>query len=483
MASNKGPYYTASVPSLMTGDINGTSDTSYPDLESSILNSSAQMYSLADGALHAHESSTQSQLEGLLQAATAAAGEESHYAGNSLAISARLKRKSQLLCHNHTVFEPDQETRSVDTGYSTSSNRSHRSVSSLLDSPNYSKNYDSSSLAPRKKPRLNRSVPQQPKRPADRPEQESKSREAPSIATISSSSLQSSSSDAKTAAVPPAALFRSPSSSSKKYTRPPMSKLYASLELSPENFLRLQASAKGYMLNNAYPDRRDCVGQRGKGDSELVRLKLWNCVRDFLDHEGHGKSFFGVEARGENGKTRSMIWPNDKNKIIGAVTPLLRRMVTNERQRQYAVETRRDGATGDAKQTGDAPKQSLSRGRKGQEFSIRDKFELQKPSRGSYPETIGANYENEDLKKTIKAHNLASRLDNLKYISGLPEAEFNRIIASVDHQLRTLITPGLNERSLTEEEDIVAQMIETGRAWGHGFSGYTGDKSHLYVII
>lgn len=483
MASNKGPYYTASVQSLTTGDVDSTSNTRYPDLESSILASSAQMYQLAGGALHAHQNSTQSQLEGLLQAATVAASEESHYAGDNFAISARLRQKSPLLCNNHTVFEPDQETQSVDTGCSISSNRSHESVSSLLDGRNCPNTYVSSSPAPRKRRRVNGSAQKQPKRSADGPEQDGDTREGPLLAAMSSSSLQSSFSDAKTAGIhSAAALFRSPSSSSKKYTRPPMSKLYASLELSPENFLRLQASAKGYMLNNAYPDRRDCVGQRGKGDSELVRLKLWNCVRDFLEHEGHGKSFFGVEVSGEDGKTRSMIWPNDKNRIIGAVTPLLRRMVTNERQRQYAVETRRDGGTGDAKPTGDALKQSQSRWPKDQNLSTSGQPESQKTSRGLYPEIIGANYENDDFLKDLKARNLALRLNNLKCISGLPEAEFNRVIAGVNHRLRTLITPVLDEQSSTKQDESMAQMIENGRGWSHGFSGYTGDKSHLYVI-
>lgn len=484
MASNKAPYYTASVQSLTTGDINGSSNTRYPDLESSMLASSAQMYSLANGALHAHQSSTQIQLEGLLQAATVAAGEESHYAGDSCAISAQFEPKSQLHCQNHTVFEPDQESRSVRTVCSTSSNRSHGSGSSLLDSPNCHSSYASSSPAPRKRRRINSSAPQQAKRSADGPEQVHNSGEASLLAAMSSSPLQSSFADAKTAGInSAAALFRSSSSSSKKYTRPPMSKLYASLELSPENFLRLQASAKGYMLDSAYPDRRECVGQRGKGDSELVRLKLWNCVNSFLDQEGHGKSFFGVEASGEDGKTRSMIWPHDKNRIIGAVTPLLRRMVTNERQRQYAVETRREGGTGDVKQTGDPPK-LLSRRPKDQEDSTSEHSESQKP-RGLYADIIGGSYENDGFQKDLVARNLASRLDNLKCISGLPEVEFNHIIASVNHRLRALNMSGFDGQTPSKQEEIVAQMIESGRAWGHGFSGNSGDsdKSHLYVIF
>jgi len=125
-----------------------------------------------------------------------------------------------------------------------------------------------------------------------------------------------------------------------------MSKLFTSLELSPENFLHLQAAAKAYMLDPDHPERSDCVGQRGKGDSELVKMRLWNCVATFLDEEGNGQLHFGEDVPGEDGVTRSMKWPQDRSKVIGAVIPLLRRMVTNERQRQYAVETRRGGSAG-----------------------------------------------------------------------------------------------------------------------------------------
>ncbi|PTU23873.1 hypothetical protein P175DRAFT_0448772 [Aspergillus ochraceoroseus IBT 24754] len=141
-----------------------------------------------------------------------------------------------------------------------------------------------------------------------------------------------------------AALFRQPSSN-KKYTRPPMSKLFSSLELSPENFLHLQAAAKAYMLDDRHPERRDCVGQRGKGDTEMVKLRLWNCVRHFLEVEGNGPRFFGEHVVNEGIGPRTYIWPRDQQKIISLVIPLLRRMVTNERQRQYAVETRKGGGT------------------------------------------------------------------------------------------------------------------------------------------
>ncbi|KAG0154698.1 hypothetical protein PDIDSM_266 [Penicillium digitatum] len=139
-----------------------------------------------------------------------------------------------------------------------------------------------------------------------------------------------------------AALFRQPSGN-KKYTRPPISKMFSSLEISPENFLHLQAAAKNYMLNDEHPERRDCVGQRGKGDTEMVKLRLWNCVRQFLEAEGNGERFFGEHVVNEGMGPRAYIWPRDQHKIISLVIPLLRRMVTNERQRQYAIETRKGG--------------------------------------------------------------------------------------------------------------------------------------------
>lgn len=155
-----------------------------------------------------------------------------------------------------------------------------------------------------------------------------------------------------------AALFRSPmSSATKKYTRPPMSKLYASLHLTPEDFLHLQAAAKTYMLDPDYPERQDCVGSRVKGDNDMVKLKLFNCVRDFLA-DGVGERFFPENAEVQEALTdgpgfgdedtsqqQRWVWPKDGNQIVSLVTPLMRRMVTNERQRMYAHESRKGGGT------------------------------------------------------------------------------------------------------------------------------------------
>lgn len=154
------------------------------------------------------------------------------------------------------------------------------------------------------------------------------------------------------------ALFRRTSTNTtRKYTRPPMSKLFMSLSISPENFIALQSLAKAYMLSPAHPERQSCVGNRGKGDSDMVKLRLFNCVRNFLS-EGVGEQFFGehvpkpgekendeaAAALGEKGADAERpVWPRDGNKIISLVTPLMRRMVTNERQRLYAIDTRKGG--------------------------------------------------------------------------------------------------------------------------------------------
>ncbi|KAF1365920.1 hypothetical protein EJ07DRAFT_150395 [Lizonia empirigonia] len=168
-----------------------------------------------------------------------------------------------------------------------------------------------------------------------------------------------------------AALFRRTSSlTARKYTRPPMSKLFMSLNITPENFIALQALAKAYMLSPAHPERQSCVGNRGKGDTDMVKLRLFNCVRNFLADDGVGEQFFGEHAEklgdresseaaaalGEEfGRGEKLVWPKDGNKIISLVTPLMRRMVTNERQRLYAIDTRKGGKKPEKEGSVEAP--------------------------------------------------------------------------------------------------------------------------------
>ena len=155
-----------------------------------------------------------------------------------------------------------------------------------------------------------------------------------------------------------AVLFREPSQKSKKYSRPPLGKVYASLELAPENFLKLQSAGKGFMLNAAHPERREVVGhRRHSGGTDVAKLKLWNCVEEFLRDEGNGDAFFGPDSgQGIPGAPeRTMFWPEDSQKIIRACMPLMRKMVTNERQRIYAAETRKPRAGTEGEEQGQFP--------------------------------------------------------------------------------------------------------------------------------
>ncbi|KAK2840511.1 hypothetical protein FQN49_006202 [Arthroderma sp. PD_2] len=241
-------------------------------------------------------------------------------------------------------------------------------------------------------------------------------------------------SDARAAGVHSAvALFRQPSSASKKATRPPMSKMFASLELSPENFLHLQAAAKAYMLDENHPERRECVGQRGRGDTEMVKLRLWNCVGDFLGQEGNGLRFFGEHAVNEGVGPREMIWPRDDQKIISLVIPLLRRMVTNERQRQYAIETRKGGNPEDKEKRnstsvpGTIP-ESVQRYHQpppnnNTELGMLDLIRTEYPTYPTDWDSVARSYD---------AYNQDYRLDNLGSISGLSQQDWWGIVAAVD---------------------------------------------------
>ncbi|KAJ6172289.1 hypothetical protein N7470_001356 [Penicillium chermesinum] len=259
-----------------------------------------------------------------------------------------------------------------------------------------------------------------------------------------------------------AALFREPSLN-KKHTRPPMSKLFASLELSPENFLHLQAAAKAYMLDDQHPKRRDCVGQRGKGDTEMVKLRLWNCVRNFLENEGNGERFFGENVVNENMGPRTYIWPRDQQKIISLVIPLLRRMVTNERQRQYAIVTRKGG--GDERrrtQSNEAfpqlPQFESDQSTQMNPHDIRSHDMAQSmpppppplpPHNGSIDPNqpmdlgfadllSGFNVDWSEISKTYDTFNRDFELDNLWSLSGLQQPDWRGLVAAVDHHYQAV---------------------------------------------
>lgn len=153
------------------------------------------------------------------------------------------------------------------------------------------------------------------------------------------------------AAQPGPAIFRAPSG--KKSTRPAVAKEFRNLELCPESFHKMQAYAKKYMLDPEHPERKTYVGNRGQTDNAQIRHDLQKCVREFLE-EGPGEEFFGANSTGPSeveetpaGHNRSFSWPADKEMIIQLCSPLLRRMIVNERQREYALRTRKGAKTQD----------------------------------------------------------------------------------------------------------------------------------------
>jgi len=163
------------------------------------------------------------------------------------------------------------------------------------------------------------------------------------------SPLPSSTSSARLAGAQPApAIFRAPTG--KKSTRPAVAKEFRNLELCPESFHKLQAYAKKHMLDPAHPERKTYVGNRGHTDTAQVRHDLQKCVREFLEN-GPGDEFFGPQSTDPTGeeqtgaRSRGFSWPADKDLIIQLCSPLLRRMIVNERQREYALKTRGAGKT------------------------------------------------------------------------------------------------------------------------------------------
>lgn len=306
-----------------------------------------------------------------------------------------------------------------------------------------------------------------------------------------------------------AALFRQPSSN-KKHTRPPMSKLFASLELSPENFLHLQSAAKGFMLDDEHPERRDCVGQRGKGDTEMVKLRLWNCVRQFLDDEGNGERFFGENVVNEGMGPRTYIWPRDQQKIISLVIPLLRRMVTNERQRQYAIETRKGGGAEDRRRrktnesfsdlTGPrySPEESLQQ--------MHNQSQAMAPPPPPPPGQVsqpamesgqimdiglvdllldGYTVDWNDMAKSYDLYNQDYELDNLWSLSGLQQPDWRGLVAAVDSHYQVIHHGDYHCPAGCEDQNvnrIIHADTTANLSWRIGGARNPPARDELYVL-
>lgn len=431
MALHNGPYYIASsqpVDDLGCNAVHGSQGSLYPDLGHQAA-PDAQMYALADDALQAHQNNATRQLAGLIQAATAAAGQDGRHAPDLTGQPRRSARRSQGMGYDQRGLGAEQDEQIQAHGTQspqTEHNRKRkRAVSGLEEADGEGK------------PLLDDHQPL-----------------GASPAPISQAA---------------SALFRRPSSTSKKSTRPPMSKLFTSLELSPEAFLQLQSAAKNYMLNDAFPERRDTVGQRGKTDSELVKLRLWNCVKDFLENEGNGDLFFGPQVAGDEGRVRTMFWPSHKNNIVTVVTPLLRRVVTNERQRLYAVETRKPGATAE---TRSEKKSKLNNGQSSP--SRRDDYELfpnmqlgnMEPGfHRLFGEINGANLTEYDAWRRPQIDDLLKRIQDTYPDTGLSPSEIYGLIATIDYHLRIHHTDNIlggYQCNADCEAALINQILEIG---------------------
>ena len=260
-----------------------------------------------------------------------------------------------------------------------------------------------------------------------------------------------------------AALFRTTSTTAKKWTRPPMSKLYSSLDLSPENFLHLQAAAKAYMLDPTHPERRETVGQRGRGDTDMVKLRLWNRTQEFLDDLGYGARYFGEHVPAPTGLQRDLYWPRDSQAIVKLCLPLLRRMVTNERQRQYASETRRGEKDPQATERNghDRGAHSTGAGSQSSGLTRKDILDLDTPDLlddgcvpGSYE---GAQWYNE-----YQQH---SDFESTRLSLAITEADFRTLVANIDGHCRLFHGSDATPCNDECEAEVVQRLISWERLY------------------
>ncbi|MCJ1251356.1 hypothetical protein MMC30_008588 [Trapelia coarctata] len=432
MALHNGPYYTPSsqsVDDLGSNAVHESQGSLYPDLGHQTA-PDAQMYALADDALQAHQNNATRQLAGLIQAATAAAGQDVGQAPDITGQPRRSARRSQGMGYDQRSLgaEQDEQIQTHNTSLPPADNnrKRKRAVSGLEEVVD-----DGNSL----------------------PDDHQPLGASPAPISQAASTL----------------FRRSSTTTNKKSTRPPMNKLFTSLELSPEGFLQLQSAAKNYMLHDAFPERRNTVGQRGKTDSELVKLRLWNCVKDFLENEGNGGRFFGPQVPGDEGRVRTMFWPSHKNNIITAVTPLLRRMVTNERQRQYAVETRKPGVTNEARSE---KKSKLNSGEpspsRKDEYGLLPDMPLGNMEPGFhrlFSEINGANLAEYGAWRRPQVDELLSRIQDTYPDTGLSPPEIYGLIATIDYHIRIGHTDNIlggYQCNAECENALINQILEIG---------------------
>ena len=371
------------------------------------------------------------QFAGLVEAATAAADQEIHWPANA----------EPIIQDARPAYETYEDRAALGDQYS----------------PVPTGQYDSS-------------ITSRPTGPSTRKRKRDAETSREDLATVDAVQLSSfvatsDSSRPSAAATSAAAIFRQPSATNKKYTRPPIGKLYSSLELPPECFVRLQTAAKDFMLDENHPDRLDTIGQRGRGDTDLVRLKLWNIAKEFLDDLGNGLKFFGDHVPSVEGQPpRTMIWPQNAEQIIKACVPVLRRMVTNERQRRYAMQARK---ISDDLQGSESGKDSLKNDQAAKSATTKPAG-ISKPYRADIlgleildllnDSCVPGGYEAADW---YTEHGRHPGLSNGLSSSALDEKDYRILVANIDGHYRLFHNGDVSQC----KEDCEGQAIERLLAW------------------
>ncbi|KAK5106248.1 hypothetical protein LTS08_000366 [Lithohypha guttulata] len=262
-----------------------------------------------------------------------------------------------------------------------------------------------------------------------------------------------------------AVLFREPSEKSKKYSRPPLGKVFTSLELSPETFLQLQNAAKDYMLSEEHPERKDVVGHKKQsGNNDNAKLKLYQCVEGFLQQDNNGENYFGhaSNVNEPDAPPRTFFWPEDRNRIIKLLMPLLRKMVTNERQRVYAAETRK----GDSRKV-DNKTQRVRSAKQEEAEDLEDHIVPEiDPSLQPDFHTNGVDLEN-GASRRIMPELVVSPEDAGSLEQFVDTLRKNIDVLSGHIEVKALLPSGLTPLS-SEDDWIVSQMTVMAEVWMNG---------------
>lgn len=244
----------------------------------------------------------------------------------------------------------------------------------------------------------------------------------------------------------------------------------------------------------------------------MVKLRLWNCVRHFLEQEGHGERFFGEHVINEGMGPRTFLWPRDQQKIIALVIPLLRRMVTNERQRQYAIETRKGGGPEERRRrktdeslpnaaSASPPRYDEQFSMHGQPHSIPEEFttapapsmSTPQPQMGQSPAPNaqlgltnllldGYPTDWEAIARNYEMYNHDCELDILWSLSGLQQSDWRGLVAAVDSHYQVYHHGDFDCPRPCEDENI-QRILEADEMaalrWRVGGNRYTPAKNEL----